>query len=290
MYTNDFPHTALVPLISARDVAARPHADTDTDTDTDTMMAARERRAAKKSGSASAAKSPQNELDQMIKKANKLAAPTIQAAGALSFLYASYWQMMVIRVPLSLAPNRDKFGGVLKYLTFLNMVLQFVFFTVALLANFTGKRSRLVRVRDVMFASAAFPIGMFVGLVFWGLWAIDRELIFPVAMDAYFPSWLNHLMHTTVLPLQVMELFLVRHTYPSRKVGGAITAALTLAYLLWINVIAYYGGFWVYPVFKVLTLGQRGGVMALLSGVGGLLYLAGEAANMVVWPPRAKAE
>ena len=30
-----------------------------------------------------------------------------------------------------------------------------------------------------------------------------------------------------------------------------ITAALTLAYLVWVNIIAFYGGFWVYPVFKV---------------------------------------
>ena len=30
-----------------------------------------------------------------------------------------------------------------------------------------------------------------------------------------------------------------------------ITATLTLAYLVWVNVIAFYGGFWVYPVFKV---------------------------------------
>ena len=28
------------------------------------------------------------------------------------------------KVPLELAPNRDKMGGVLKYLTFLNMILQ----------------------------------------------------------------------------------------------------------------------------------------------------------------------
>ena len=31
----------------------------------------------------------------------------------------------------------------------------------------------------------------------------SRDLIFPVALDEYFPSWLNHLMHTTVIPLQV---------------------------------------------------------------------------------------
>ena len=67
-------------------------------------------------------------------------------------------------------------------------------------------------------------------------------------------------------------MLLTQHVYPSRKVGVsflqvvvshqwlktehhqlqvAITAALTLAYLVWVNIIAYYGGFWVYPVMKV---------------------------------------
>jgi len=30
-----------------------------------------------------------------------------------------------------------------------------------------------------MFATAAFPIGIFVAAIFWGLYAVDRELIFP---------------------------------------------------------------------------------------------------------------
>jgi len=58
-------------------------------------------------------------------------------------------------------------------------------------------------------------------------------------------------MHTTVLPLQLGELYLCRHAYPSWRLGYSITALLTLAYLLWINVIFYVGGFWVYPVFQV---------------------------------------
>ena len=130
-----------------------------------------------------------------------------------------YWQIFLIDMPESLAPTRLKFGGVLKYLTFLNMVLQFVYFSLAFLSHFVSKKSSLVRVKDVMFASAAFPIGMFVGLVFWGLWAVDRELIFSVKNDPYFPSWLNHLMHTTVLPLQLGELVLCKHVYPSRCVS-----------------------------------------------------------------------
>ena len=37
-------------------------------------------------------------------------------------------------------------------------------------------RGRLARLEDFLFASLAFPIGMFVGTAFWGLYAIDREV------------------------------------------------------------------------------------------------------------------
>merc|ERR1712126_438253 len=104
----------------------------------------------------------------------KLGAPLTQAAGVVSFAYACHWQMNVVKVPLELAPHRDKMGGVLKYLTFLNMLLQCGFFLIAFTANFAGKKSGFAKARDVIFASAAFPIGMFVGIVFWTLWAINR--------------------------------------------------------------------------------------------------------------------
>jgi hypothetical protein len=38
--------------------------------------------------------------------------------------------------------------------------------------------------------------------------------MFTFRFDDYFPVWLNHLMHTTVLPLQLGELYLCRHAYP----------------------------------------------------------------------------
>ena len=37
-------------------------------------------------------------------------------------------------------------------------------------------RGRMARLEDFLFASLAFPIGMFVGTAFWGLYAIDREV------------------------------------------------------------------------------------------------------------------
>ena len=204
----------------------------------------------------------------------------LQLAGISSFAWAIHYQAFRINMPVELAPDRLAFGGVWKYLTFLNMCLQCIFFTVAFFSNFSNK---LTRLRDLIFASAAFPIGLFVGVTFWSLWAIDRELIFPAKVDPYIPALVNHLMHTSVIPLQLGELFLVRHKYPKRRTGFTITALICIAYLVWINIIYYYGGFWVYPVFKVLSPVQRVGFMALCGVVGGFLYLAGELLNYAIW-------
>ena len=180
-----------------------------------------------------------------------LATVTLQLSGVLSFAWAMHYQVYRIEMPEKLSANRNKFGGVWKYLTFLNMLLQFIFFTIALLSNVIKS---LRGVRDLVFASAAFPIGMFVGIIFWSIWAVDRELIFPKVLDQYFPAILNHLMHTTVIPLQLGQLLLVKHNFPSRSKGFTITATLCLGYLVWINYIYYMTGFWVYPVIKVKDL------------------------------------
>ena len=58
-------------------------------------------------------------------------------------------------------------------------------------------RGTLVRFEDFLFASLAFPIGMFVGCAFWGLYAADRELVYPAALDKIVPVWVNHALHTT---------------------------------------------------------------------------------------------
>merc|ERR1712241_267698 len=210
----------------------------------------------------------------------KLASIALQLSGVLSFAWAMHYQVYRINMPEKLSPTRNQFGGVWKYLTFLNMLLQFIFFTIALLSNFT---KRLHGVRDLVFASAAFPIGMFVGIIFWSIWAVDRELIFPKVLDQYFPAILNHLMHTTVIPLQLGQLLLVKHNFPSRSKGFTITAILCLGYLVWINYIYYMTGFWVYPVIKVLSAGQRIVFFAFCGFLGGVLFLIGDIANKMIW-------
>lgn len=75
-------------------------------------------------------------------------------------------------------------------------IIQAVYFTICLVNDFTGtndiqpKRTPTVRkVKDYLLAAFAFPLATNVGLTFWSLMAIDRELIFPKAFDDFFPGF-----------------------------------------------------------------------------------------------------
>jgi hypothetical protein len=68
---------------------------------------------------------------------------------------------------------------------------------------------------------------------FWGLYAIDRELVLPAAMDPYFPGWLNHIVHTNVAIFTTLEMIISFRVYPDRKSGIKMLLAFMICYLAW---------------------------------------------------------
>lgn len=129
----------------------------------------------------------------------------------------------------------------------------------------------------------AFPLSMFVGLTFWGLYAVDRELVFPKAIDPYFPSWLNHVMHTNIMLFILIEMYTCYAKYPSRKLGLTVLLSFMATYLIWIHVIHAYSGLWVYPVLDVLNLPGRLMFFVGLLGLCLMLYLFGEKLHKIIW-------
>ena len=58
------------------------------------------------------------------------------------------------------------------------------------------------------FCSIVF-LFQFVAATFWGIYLMDRELIFPRALDKIFPSWLNHiLVRVLSSPLNNCNIFI----------------------------------------------------------------------------------
>lgn len=124
---------------------------------------------------------------------------------------------------------------------------------------------------------------MFVGLTFWLLYLVDRELVLPRVLDPYFPSWLNHVMHTNIMFFVLIELVTTFRQYPNRKTGCTVLGTFMLAYLIWMLTIYTFSGFWVYPVFEVLNWPLRIVFCVALLGLALVLYFVGEKLNGVIW-------
>jgi len=161
-------------------------------------------------------------------------------------------------------PHQRSYGGRFKFLTFWNLLLQLVYFGLSVVNDIYGtnslsgqKRSKLQTFRDRFASCIVFPVGLFVVLTFWGIYAVDRELVFPKVLDDIIPQWLNHVWHTTVLLFLMIEKYLVYHQYPSRTTGLFICVSFGLVYQIWIFWVAYASGIWVYPILAVLGWPMR---------------------------------
>ncbi|XP_012395107.1 androgen-induced gene 1 protein-like [Sarcophilus harrisii] len=208
-----------------------------------------------------------------------------------------FWSVFVVTQNVGLTNDpylemKRTFGGPWKYLTFLNQSLQIVLFVICVIhdviyiCNPTRRKGlpvHIVNVRDWMFSVLVFPIGTFVVFTFWIFYAFDRKFIFNRELDGTSPSWINHFIHTTILPLLVIELIICPHKYPSRKkgvLGLSIFASIYIIWILWIN---YTSGIWAYPLLE--NLNKSGLVVFFTSSYFGIVgfYFLGAWLTKLIW-------
>ncbi|XP_011155289.2 androgen-induced gene 1 protein isoform X2 [Harpegnathos saltator] len=214
----------------------------------------------------------------------------------LQYAFAVYYDYTFTIVPQNVTKVHGAFGGKFKFLTFWDAILQAVFFLICVLNDCFGtnavnpKKPPFIRkLKDYFHVSLGFPIAMFVGVIFWGLMFIDRELVLPKVLDPYFPRWLNHLMHTMIIVTTVLEMIVAPRQYPKRSRNLGILTGFMLMYLVWIHVIYFKSGIWVYPVMEVLTLPLRIVFIAMLLVVCMVLYFVGEALDNYLWGKKCVA-
>ncbi|KAM9339103.1 androgen-induced gene 1 protein isoform 2-T2 [Symphorus nematophorus] len=175
-------------------------------------------------------------------------------------------------------------------------VIQAVFFGVCVLIDVSslltkGGDSReqerqlrkLIGLRDWMMAVLAFPVGAFVVFTFWTLYLYDRDLVYPRLLDNFIPQWLNHGMHTTVLPFIIIEMRTTHHRYPSRSWGLAAVCCFGVGYILWTCWVHQVTGVWVYPVLERITPVARVVFFSAMTVVICIFYTLGEILNSYIW-------
>ncbi|XP_067046203.1 androgen-induced gene 1 protein-like isoform X2 [Acropora muricata] len=160
--------------------------------------------------------------------------------GTVLFAYTLYHHLQVK------APNHRVYGGKFKFLTFLNVIVQLVYFTIAIIGDvltlIKGKDSWLIKLRDILFASLAFPI----------------------------------CVHTWCAVAIIIEGTFVKHRYPRNRVGLGLLLSFCLAYLLWITWVAHVSGYWVYPFLRVMSFSARIAFFVFAGFVVAFFYFLGK--------------
>ncbi|XP_063488108.1 androgen-induced gene 1 protein isoform X8 [Symphalangus syndactylus] len=126
-------------------------------------------------------------------------------------------------------------------------------------------------------------IDLFVVAVFWIIYAYDREMIYPKLLDNFIPGWLNHGMHTTVLPFILIEMRTSHHQYPSRGSGLTAICTFSVGYILWVCWVHHVTGMWVYPFLEHIGPGARIIFFGSTTILMNFLYLLGEVLNNYIW-------
>ncbi len=124
----------------------------------------------------------------------------------------------------------------------------------------------------------------FVAVMFWSIYAIDRELIYPLALDKTIPFELNHLWHTTIVVCVLIELVVVFHRFPSNWTAIIITFIYSFGYMIWIVWIFTMSRKWPYPFFNLIPPPVIPLFFLVCSLIGVLFYFLGKGLCYLRWP------
>ncbi|XP_035650066.2 androgen-induced gene 1 protein isoform X2 [Oncorhynchus keta] len=126
-------------------------------------------------------------------------------------------------------------------------------------------------------------IDLFVVTMFWTLYLYDRDLVYPRLLDNFIPQWLNHGMHTTVLPFIIIEMRTTHHQYPSRPCGTIAVCSFAVGYVIWMCWVHHVTGVWVYPLLEQISPLAKVAFFFCLTVLINIYYVLGEILNSYIW-------
>lgn len=197
-------------------------------------------------------------------------------AAASTYGYAICWQNVSQAAhTLYLKSNPYvRVYGRWRFLTYNCLIMQFVAYSLCLASHFVP---RLRKPRDFFFTTFAFPVGMLVVSSFWAIWFIaGREYIFPASVEIYYPPWLNHITHTIIAPINMVELVLNRKQYSSDRRSITALAGYTVSYTSFLLYIRWQTGRFVYPFLNHMSAVPVGAFIVGMVVYGICAYKSGK--------------
>lgn len=185
-------------------------------------------------------------------------------------------------------PNRDGYGGRIKFLTFWNMILQCVFFGVCTAKDaYHRQLQRLQACTNFRLASSFtlhnvcyWPFGVSTQLTVTCLSQnigqiylnVDKLCISHISTAFSTDGWLFHF---------------ITHTHQRNRHFWQVCFGLT--YQIWLLWIKYIADFWTYPIFNILSLWQISIFLFVCNLVMIAAYLISEALHTFIWLKKIKS-
>ncbi|KAI0398442.1 FAR-17a/AIG1-like protein [Xylariaceae sp. FL0594] len=172
----------------------------------------------------------------------------LHAAGITSFL-ASFRFLARWKTPLS-----EAYGGNYQFLTIIGLTLALCTFLVGLLADLTLSPT-LFQAKNLL-AVCSTPLEILVSVLYWGLCAIDKNLVSPSEFRLDFlPDFGFHAAPALFLAVDLLLLS------PPWTINGfaamALSQTLAFLYWFWVEYCFKQNGWYPYPIFDILSLWQR---------------------------------
>ncbi|KAI1503244.1 FAR-17a/AIG1-like protein [Biscogniauxia marginata] len=166
------------------------------------------------------------------------------ASFAASFRFLDGWD-----TPMSAA-----FGGHYQFLTIIGLALATMTFTVGLLADVTLS-PRLFKVKNALSVCSA-PLEVLISILYWGLCAIDKNLVFPPEFQLDFlPDFGFHAAPGLFLSLDLLLLSPPWTIHGYSAMG--LSQVLAFLYWFWVEYCFSRNGWYPYPIFDILSTSQR---------------------------------
>ncbi|KAJ9635742.1 hypothetical protein H2204_005702 [Knufia peltigerae] len=175
----------------------------------------------------------------------------VHAAGLASFAYSYNY--------LVANPNHinQAYGWHFQYLTIIGLTLATATFALGLAADVTLSR-RLFAAKNVLSVCSA-PMEVLVSVLYWGLRAVDPELVVPKELELPVAADLS--FHLAPSALLLLDILLLSPPWTVTALPSvALSVAIAFAYWFWIELCYGYNGFYPYPLFEVLDRTQRVGL------------------------------
>jgi hypothetical protein len=159
---------------------------------------------------------------QRLSSPSRTVSAFIHLIGILSFS-ASFRYLTLYPTPVS-----QSYGGSFQFLTIIGLAGALLTFSIGLLADLTSS-SFLFAIKNRLSVCSA-PLEVLVSILYWGLCAIDKSLVFPEELALPFlPDFGFHAMPAIMLTIDLLLLsppWTIR-AYP------AMVLSMTLAFLYW---------------------------------------------------------